>query len=957
MKFPIQFKSLAALSLVALAAVGFFFALPHPSAAQTAPELNPQLPTLFVVGDSTARNNANGAQGWGDPFKTLFDTRKINVLNRAMAGRSTRTFLSEGRWDNVLREMKAGDFVLLQLGHNDGGLIDTGKARASLPGLGEESREITKADGSKELVHTFGWNLRKMIADSRAKGATPILLSLTVRNLWKNGHVERGSGNYAQQIAEIARSQNAPFVDVTGLIADRYQALGEVAVKPLFGPDYVHTSPQGAQLNAELVVAGLRAMPNSPFTPFLSDKGNAAAFVPLATTKIQTPLQPMTAPAKTKTPLPVPADPALQTLFLIGDSTVRNGQGDGATGQWGWGEPVVAFFDQNKINVVNRAVGGLSSRTYLTGGFWADTLAMIKPGDFVMMQFGHNDSSAINDDSRARGTIRGVGEDAQSIDNLLTKQHETVHSYGWYLRRFIADAKAKGATPIVCSPIPRKSWTNGKINRNADSYGGWAEQVAKSQGVAFVPLNTLIAQRYDLLGSEKVEPLFHGDSTHTSLEGAKLNAEAVVEGLKSLPNDPLAPFILTNAAIAPIADAATTAPLFHFDFGSAQAQTGRTSVSPDAIYNTTRGFGFEPGAGVTANKNGVSSDQPFYFSVALPEGNYTVSVTLGSPTLETTTTVKAEIRRLMLEQIHVAAGQSATRTFSVNIRTPQISTGGQVHLKDREKQTEAWSWDEKLTLEFNGTHPSVSSIQISKADTIPTVYLLGDSTVCDQPGEPYNSWGQMLPRFFKAGVALANNAQSGESLRSSLGAKRLDKVLSTMKTGDYLFIQFGHNDMKQKGEGIGAFTSYKTDLKHYVDEARKRGAIPVLVTPMNRRTFDANGVITNSLGDYPEAVRQLAHEENLALIDLNAMSKPFYEALGPSKSKLAFAPGDGTHHNNYGSYELARCVVEGIRANKLGLVSFLTDDATPFDPAHPDPLETFAVPASPSAPAKKPDGN
>jgi lysophospholipase L1-like esterase len=235
-----------------------------------------------------------------------------------------------------------------------------------------------------------------------------------------------------------------------------------------------------------------------------------------------------------------------------------------------------------------------------------------------------------------------------------------------------------------------------------------------------------------------------------------------------------------------------------------------------------------------------------------------------------------------------------------------------------------------------------------KVDNIPTVFLLGDSTVCDQPREPYNSWGQMLTRFFKPGIAVANHAESGESLRSSLTARRLDKVLSLMKPGDYLFIQYAHNDEKEKGEGVGAFTTYKADLKRFVIASRKLGGIPVLLTPVQRRTFDENGKITNSHGDYPEAVRRLAQEERVPLIDLHAMSTVFYEALGPDKSKLAFKDGDGTHHNNYGSYELAKCVVAGIKANRLRLAKYLVRDFPVFDPRQLDPLETFRVPPSPA---------
>ena len=402
-----------------------------------------------------------------------------------------------------------------------------------------------------------------------------------------------------------------------------------------------------------------------------------------------------------------------------------------------------------------------------------------------------------------------------------------------------------------------------------------------------------------------------------------------------------------------------------FDFGPGKVAPGYTQVLPTTTYSKELGYGFEPGSSVSCVDRGggdalrsdlCTSDQPFFFSVALPEGNYNVTITFGDQNAETVTTVKAELRRLMLEEVRTAPGKFTTRTFTVNIRTPQISSGEEVKLKDREKTSELWAWDEKLTLEFNNQRPSVCAIRITKAD-VPTLYLLGDSTVCDQALEPFNSWGQMLPRFFKPGIAVANHAESGESLHSSLGAKRLDKVLSLMKPGDYLFIQYGHNDEKEKGEGVGAFTTYKASLKHFVAEARKRGGIPVLITPVQRRTFDAQGKITNSHGDYPAAVRQAAKEENVPLIDLHAISSVLYEAWGPEASKRAFAPNDATHHNNYGSYELAKCIVAGIKANKLGLMQYLVTDVAVFDPSHPDSMETFRLPASPRTTKIKPPGS
>ncbi|MEP6850002.1 MAG: rhamnogalacturonan acetylesterase [Acidobacteriota bacterium] len=398
-----------------------------------------------------------------------------------------------------------------------------------------------------------------------------------------------------------------------------------------------------------------------------------------------------------------------------------------------------------------------------------------------------------------------------------------------------------------------------------------------------------------------------------------------------------------------------------FDFGLDKARTGFTQVWRDDIYSKEKSFGFEPGAAVECDhdarsKGSCSSTSPFYFSVAVPEGNYRVTVTLGSDNNLSNTTVKAELRRLMLQDVKTKKGEFLTRSFIVNVRTPLISTGGEVKLKDREKTTESWAWDEKLSLEFNGDHPSVNRIEIEPAG-VPTIFLLGDSTVCDQPSEPYASWGQMLTRFFNNKIAIANNAESGESLRSSLGAKRLDKVLSLMKPGDYLLIQYSHNDEKEKGEGVGAFTTFKASLKMFVDAARNKGGIPVLITPMHRRTFDADGRVTNSHGNYPAAIRRVAAEEKVALIDLTTMSKDLYEGLGKDGSEQLFKDGDATHHNNYGSFELAKSIVQAIRDQKLELSKYLIKGIAAFDPKRPDPVTSVAVPASPTSTGRKPLGN
>jgi len=264
-----------------------------------------------------------------------------------------------------------------------------------------------------------------------------------------------------------------------------------------------------------------------------------------------------------------PANPKLPSLILVGDSTVRNGHGTGSDGLWGWGAPIADLFDPTKINVVNRAIGGLSSHTYISQGHWANTLELIKPGDFVLIQFGHNDGGVnlpgavpIPDQgllpgatpptptpgaapraSNGRGSLPGFGDETLDVANPRTNTTETVHTFGWYMRKYIADTRAKGATPILCSLVPRKLWLDGHVIRNTSTYRGWTQQVAAQQHVGFVDLNEIIARRYDALGQAAVDPLFGDPHTHTTLAGAQLNAECVVAGLRALPGDPLAPYL------------------------------------------------------------------------------------------------------------------------------------------------------------------------------------------------------------------------------------------------------------------------------------------------------------------------------------------------------------------------------------------------------------------------------
>jgi lysophospholipase L1-like esterase len=429
------------------------------------------------------------------------------------------------------------------------------------------------------------------------------------------------------------------------------------------------------------------------------------------------------------------------------------------------------------------------------------------------------------------------------------------------------------------------------------------------------------------------------------------------------------PSLIAAAALASMAAAFSASPAQRFAFGAGAAPAGYTRVSPETGYTAALGYGFEPGPGIEAVDRGgddplrgrfCTSAHPFFFSVAEPEGNYTVTVLLGDLQGESVTTVKAEVRRLEVEEQHTAAGRLVMRSFTVSVRTPGYPPDGVVRLKPREKAAEAWNWDDKLTLEFSGERPCVCAVSIVPAPSVPTLFIAGDSTVSDQALEPFSSWGQMLPRFFGPGVAIANHAESGETLRSFVAERRLPKLDSLMRPGDFLLIQFGHNDQKEKGPGVGAFTTYKADLERFVADARAHGVTPVVITPVSRRTFGADGRIENSLGDYPEAVRRVAKEQGIACIDLNAMSATLYEALGPEATKALFPNVNGnieaTHHDDFGSYEMAKCVVEGIRANRVAVAKYLVGDTPPLDPAHPDPIAGFDVPPDPKSTTETPYG-
>ncbi len=383
-------------------------------------------------------------------------------------------------------------------------------------------------------------------------------------------------------------------------------------------------------------------------------------------------------------------------------------------------------------------------------------------------------------------------------------------------------------------------------------------------------------------------------------------------------------------------------------------------------YTQEKGYGFDLMASPKLHNKAAKS--PYYISVYEPDGNYKVTVTVGNSLRAGNTTVRAESRRLFLENIVTRKGEQKTYSFIVNKRNTVINEKEKVLIKEREKNK--LNWDDKLTIEINGDAPAISSIRIEPADeNVPTVYLCGNSTVVDQDYEPWASWGQMIPRFFDENVAFANYAESGETAETFIQVKRLKKILTTLKAGDYIVMEFGHNDQKQKKPGSGAYYNFATALKTFIDEARKVGATPILVTPTQRRFFK-DGKIQETHANYPEAMAWVAEREEVQLIDLHSMTRTLFETLGEEGSKRAFVhypagsyPGqtqafaDNTHFNPYGAYEIAKCIIEGMKELKLPIVEHLRSDYKTYNPAQPDDRDAFHWNDSPFTDTLKPDGN
>ena len=404
-----------------------------------------------------------------------------------------------------------------------------------------------------------------------------------------------------------------------------------------------------------------------------------------------------------------------------------------------------------------------------------------------------------------------------------------------------------------------------------------------------------------------------------------------------------------------------------FDFGPGKTADGYTSVSADTTYTSERGYGFDFGSKpVGEARNGsdpfhdgfiTSAEPPFLFSAKVPEGNYRVTVTLGDATGESNTTIRTEAGHIMAVDVATKPGEFVTRTFYANVRRPELPPppknapgGSKVHMF-LAGEAEARVWDEKLTIEFNGPQPCLAAMEIVKDDTVPTIFVAGDSTVGDPRHGPGGNWPTQMCQFFKPNIVVCNSAEGGETSKSFITGYRFDKVLSQMKAGDFFLIQFGHNDSKAQWPQsyTEPGTSFNAYLRVFIAETRRRGATLVLVTPMERRN---NG---DTVGPWARAMREVAAQEKVPLIDQWAMSKELWTALGPNVNS---AFGDQTHLSGYGGYLLSKLIIRGIRANVPELAKFVADDFVDMDPAHPEAPPAYLhqspgqVPPRPPLPPK-----
>lgn len=498
-------------------------------------------PVLFLVGNSTMRtgtlgNGNNGQWGWGFYAHEYYDENKITVENHALGGTSPRTFYTM-LWQQVLETVKKGDYVFLELGHNDNGPIDSIRARSSYRPDGklevkEDSISIyNKVTRKQETVYTFGGYMRRFINEIRAKGATPILFTLTPRNDYEADNpkrIQRKLSDFTPAIFAIGKETNTPVIDLNDISATKLEQYGPWKTNYHFYLDKIHSSAYGARMNAASAAEGILAS-NDPQVAFLKSCLNDR-------------VNPKRCDQNRQQGKPM--------VFLCGDSTGKN-EDSNPDGMWGWGSQGYTVFDANKCVFQNQAKAGRSTRTYIDEGRWDEVYNSLQKGDVVLIQFGHNDIGGIKD-GKERGVIASAKDSCAVYRMESSGIYQVIYSYGWYLKKMIRDTQEKGAIPVLLSLTPRNEWHEGNghsrgfiypvkektgksyIERRNETYGSWCRTVARETGCEFVDIHNITANALDKMGPKKAASYFKNDHTHTSLKGAQLNAQSLAKGLRDI---------------------------------------------------------------------------------------------------------------------------------------------------------------------------------------------------------------------------------------------------------------------------------------------------------------------------------------------------------------------------------------------------------------------------------------
>ena len=498
-------------------------------------------PVLFLVGNSTMRtgtrgDGSNGQWGWGFYAHEYYDADKITVENLALGGTSPRTFYRE-LWAPIAAAIRPGDYVFLELGHNDNEPKNQVRERASYKpdgtlSIAEDSIvRINKRTNKMDTIYTFGGYTRRFINEVRAKGGIPVLFTLTPRNAYEadGKTIQRKLSDFTPAIFAIGKEMCVPVIDLNDISAKKLEKYGPWKTDYHFFLDKIHSSAFGAMMNARSAAEGVAAS-NDPqlirLKSFMNDR-----------------VKPKRCDQKREKGKPM--------VFLCGDSTGKN-EDKKPDGMWGWGSQGYTVFDAKKCVFQNQAKAGRSTRTYLDEERWEEVYNSLEPGDYVLIQFGHNDIGGI-DKQKERGVIATDKDTCHVYHMESNGKYKVIYSFGWYIRKMVRDAQEKGATPIILSFTPRNEWHQGKgevrgtfypvnekankeyIERRNDKYiPAWDKAIAEECGVAFVDVHNITADALDKLGKEKAAAYFNHDHTHTSLKGAQLNAQSVAKGLKGI---------------------------------------------------------------------------------------------------------------------------------------------------------------------------------------------------------------------------------------------------------------------------------------------------------------------------------------------------------------------------------------------------------------------------------------